>query len=222
MTQYGRPEYWEKRYTNDPEPFDWYQRYSGVKDIVTQYITAESKILNVGAGNSRMSEEMYDDGYQNIVNIDVSQIVTKAMQEKYKDKGPNFKYLCMDARNMDFGDGSFDCVVDKGTLDAVLCGEMSTTNAHKMLSEVHRILTPKGVYICISYGQPDHRLPYLDKPDFEWKILTNNVFKPTISTSITLNNDDKDNPNVHFVYICQKIGVAASSKAGDRGFDKNE
>ena len=38
-----------------------------------------------------MSEEMYEEGFQNIVNIDISSVVIKAMQEKYKDKGPSFK-----------------------------------------------------------------------------------------------------------------------------------
>lgn len=32
----------------------------------------EDKILNVGAGNSKLSEEMYEEGYHNIVNIDIS------------------------------------------------------------------------------------------------------------------------------------------------------
>jgi hypothetical protein len=36
---------------------------------------------------------MFDEGYQNITNIDISQVVVKAMQEKYKDKGPNFKCI---------------------------------------------------------------------------------------------------------------------------------
>jgi 2-polyprenyl-3-methyl-5-hydroxy-6-metoxy-1,4-benzoquinol methylase len=54
-------------------------------------VAPENKILNIGAGNSRLSEEMFDEGFQNIVNIDISPTVTKAMQEKYKDKGPNFK-----------------------------------------------------------------------------------------------------------------------------------
>ena len=31
-----------------------------------------SKILNIGAGNSRLSEEMIDDGYTDIINIDNS------------------------------------------------------------------------------------------------------------------------------------------------------
>ena len=76
--------------------------------------------MNVGAGNSRLSEEMFDEGYHNITNIDISSTVIKAMTEKYKDKGPSFKYLQMDARAMDFPDGSFDTVIDKATLDSVL------------------------------------------------------------------------------------------------------
>jgi hypothetical protein len=38
-----------------------------------------------------MSEEMFDEGYTSITNVDISSVVIKQMQEKYKDKGPNFK-----------------------------------------------------------------------------------------------------------------------------------
>ena len=66
MAQYGKPEYWEDRYQKyyylfiliifhrDKEPFDWYQRYSGIKDIITQYIQPTFQILNIGCGNSSM------------------------------------------------------------------------------------------------------------------------------------------------------------------------
>ena len=53
MAQYGKAEYWEDRYQKDKEQFDWYQRYSGLKDIITQYVQPTYQILNVGAGNSR-------------------------------------------------------------------------------------------------------------------------------------------------------------------------
>jgi hypothetical protein len=53
MAQYGKSEYWEDRYQKDKEPFDWYQRYGGIRDIITQYVQPTFQILNVGAGNSR-------------------------------------------------------------------------------------------------------------------------------------------------------------------------
>jgi hypothetical protein len=33
-----------------------------------------------------MSEDIYDDGYHNITNIDFSSVVVKAMQDKIKDR----------------------------------------------------------------------------------------------------------------------------------------
>lgn len=63
MSQYGKVEYWEERYTKyvmvwwrDPEPFDWYQRFNGLKELIQANIMPEHRILNVGAGNSRLSE----------------------------------------------------------------------------------------------------------------------------------------------------------------------
>jgi hypothetical protein len=79
---------------------------------------------------------------------------------------------------MEFEDGSFDLAIDKGTVDSVLvsylnistikCGESSTTNTTKMISEVHRVLGPKGIYFIVSYAQPEHRLNYLEKPEYDW------------------------------------------------------
>ena len=149
---------------------------------------------------------MYDDGFINSINIDISQVVTKAMMEKYRDK-QTMRFIHMDARNMeDFGDATFDGAIDKGTLDAILCGENSTANAQKMLAEIYRVLAPTGVYIAISYGQPPHRYPYLDKQEFNWEITVHQVQKPTISSTAALATDDRDQPNVHYIYVCKKRG----------------
>ena len=63
---------------------------------------------------------MFEEGYSSITNIDISNVCIKAMKEKYKDKGDNFKYLLMDVKAMDFPEASFDAVLDKATLDSVL------------------------------------------------------------------------------------------------------
>ena len=56
----------------------------------------ESKILIIGAGSSSnilikgISEELYEEGFLNITNIDFSQSVISVMKEKHKEKEPNF------------------------------------------------------------------------------------------------------------------------------------
>lgn len=52
MSQYGRAEYWEERYSRDPGLFDWYQRYFALRELVGANIPIEFRVLNVGSGNS--------------------------------------------------------------------------------------------------------------------------------------------------------------------------
>lgn len=70
-------------------------------------------------------------------------------------------YACHEgnALELDFEDGSFDAVVDKGTLDALLCG--SAEDAHSMVAEMHRVLRKGGVYFQISAEDPEARLELL-------------------------------------------------------------
>jgi 2-polyprenyl-3-methyl-5-hydroxy-6-metoxy-1,4-benzoquinol methylase len=57
-----------------------------LKELIGKYVKQTDRILNIGSGNSRLSEEMHDDGYKQIVNIDFSPICVAAMKEKYKGR----------------------------------------------------------------------------------------------------------------------------------------
>lgn len=54
-----------------------------------------------------------------------------------------------------------------------------------MISEIYRVLSANGVYILVSAGAPEFRNPYLDKPEYDWKIQVVEVPKPTIAAQIT-------------------------------------
>ena len=71
---------------------------------------------------------MYDDGYTNIANIDISSEVIKQMQEYYRDKYPNMPYKRMNVQNLEYEAGTFDAVIDKGTFDSIQCGDGAGTN----------------------------------------------------------------------------------------------
>ena len=99
-------------------------------------------------------------------------------------------------------------MIDKGTFDSILCGDGSGPNAAQMLAEIFRVLSPKGVYICISYGTSDQRLRYFQSTDFDWQLSQHMVAKPTISTSSVVSAQQQDDRNFHYVYILRKVGPA--------------
>ena len=172
--------------------------------MVNQYVKREDLILMAGCGNSRMTEEMFEDGYTSITNVDVSRVVIDQMVERYKDK-PTLQWQQMNVTALDFPDETFDVVIAKATVDAILCGEGSTANIAKMCSEITRVLRPTGVFVIISYGVPDNRLNYIDKEDiYSWTVTTHTVAKPTVSAAAVPSAEDAN--GVHYVYVCSKGG----------------
>lgn len=130
----------------------------------------------LGCGTSRLSEELYDSGFSSITNIDYSPSAIELMSAKHRGK-EGMSWQVVDATALSFPDGYFDAVLDKGTLDSVLCGENSTSNATKMLAETSRVLKAGGNYMVISYGQPESRLTYLEKEDYKWRVTVHTIRK---------------------------------------------
>jgi len=67
--------------------------------------------------------DLYNDGFKNIVNMDYSPVVISNMQRRHKAL-EGVKWVVMDATDMsEFPPCSFDVVLEKGTLDALLVAE---------------------------------------------------------------------------------------------------
>ncbi|BAT91300.1 EEF1A lysine methyltransferase 4 isoform X1 [Vigna umbellata] len=222
---YGDALYWDARYIQEGGSFDWYQRYSALRPFVRNFIPLSSRILMVGCGNAVMSEDMVKDGYEHITNIDISSVAIEMMRRKY-EYIPQLKYLQMDVRDMSlFPDESFDGVIDKGTLDSLMCGTDAPISASQMLAEVCRLLKPGGTYILITYGDPTVRMPHLSRPVFNWKIMLYNIPRPGFQKPESSTPSRKsflepiplsekgllpadfvlEDPDSHFIYVCKKI-----------------
>ena len=154
-------------------------------------------VLNVGCGNSEFSEKMYDDGYKNNYNIDFCKNVIKDMKEHTKDrKGMVFEQ--MDVKNITYKDEMFDLIIDKSTIDSLLCGESSFMNVATMTKEISRVLKTGGYYVIISYGSPEDRMPHLEREHLGFEI---NIY--TIKQQA--GEDGEGNQKPHYVYICKKL-----------------
>jgi len=150
-----------------------------------------------------LSEDMFQDGFQNITDVDFSENAVKIMEDRYKEKNININYLHLDATDMSqFSRGQFSAVLDKGTLDSILCGENAIPIGDKYIREVFRILDDNGTFICISYGDEEHRKGFFTTQD--WSIKVEKIAKPNKIISSNINPEEKDNKNFHYVYIMNK------------------
>jgi ubiquinone/menaquinone biosynthesis C-methylase UbiE len=193
--QYGRFEYWEERYMLRKEPFDWYQEWDGIKDIVTQYVQHSFKILHAGCGRSTLSVQMMNEGYENITNMDISQSAIEDMKSEYNDLP--MQWDVKDVKRMDYPDRSFHAVIEKGLLDSILCGDRSSIMASRMINQVHRVLSAGGVYISITHAPPHWRLDYFDKS--QWAVKSYEISKPRIP-NLVLEDEGR-----HYIYVCSKL-----------------
>jgi len=129
--------------------------------------------LSLLSKNSDLSEDMVKDGFEDVVSIDYSDVVIDQMKERQ----PKLSFAVMDVRKLVYKKSAFDIIVDKGTLDAILCGSESARNADAMLSECHRVLKPGGVFCLVTYGTPQSRISYLEKLKYKWEVEQHTVGK---------------------------------------------
>lgn len=170
---YANPRYWDEYYkkTTEEERFDWYGSWDSpldgttfqpygvgkaitantVGDLVKPYLKTEDKILMFGCGNSDMSEKMYHKGYENIMNIDISESLIEGLRARLAASMPRMQWKYENASGLSFEAEKFDVTIDKGTLDAI---EQNLPLLQAAVKEAHRTLRPGGLFISITF-QPD-------------------------------------------------------------------
>ena len=270
--EYGTKEYWEHRFLTE-ESFEWLLSYIQVRHqlepIFQQYCHIEQKehddqavtsapahydfdksrvrILVVGCGNAPFSCDLYDDGYTNIVNIDYSGTVIQNMQQLHSTSRPNMQWIVMDMTRNTFSNASFDVVIDKAAMDAIMTKERDVWNpnptvihqAYQMCYHISRILQPQGTFVQISLTQPHFRNKYLlhlhandsipsSTDGDEDAVITTTVqysdslVDPTHSNRTSTNNDDttnNHNDDDDDKYYCPQFDWTVQSQVAGRSHD---
>ena len=142
--------YWEERYKTE-ENFDWFCELPSFEYLLFRHLNQTDRILNLGCGNSSLSASLHARGYRNIDNIDFSETVIAKMREQSVAM-PNLKWHVMDMLDLRFDNGSFDVVLDKGNMDALMVDQEDVWNPNqevirrveKALAEVRLLLNNLG------------------------------------------------------------------------------
>ena len=108
--------------------FDWLEGWSDLKEVTLRYclehqdkvgdqaqnsenqenelsereresqMLSNLKVLNLGCGNSILAEDMYDDGIQQVYNMDISAVCIQQMKLRNLKSRPQLKWNVMDVR----------------------------------------------------------------------------------------------------------------------------
>uniref|UniRef100_A0A1I8MCI7 eEF1A lysine and N-terminal methyltransferase homolog n=1 Tax=Musca domestica TaxID=7370 RepID=A0A1I8MCI7_MUSDO len=161
--EFATVDYWNTFFKKRGEKaFEWYGEYLELCEQIHKYIRPNDKILMVGCGNSKLSMDMYDSGFKDVTNIDISDVAIKKMQEINARNRSDMKFLQMDATNMSFDNEQFSVALDKGTLDALFVDDSESTQktVEAYFKEIGRVLRNGGRYVCITLLQ-EHILKYI-------------------------------------------------------------
>jgi SAM-dependent methyltransferase len=193
--KFGEKDYWIKRYEEQKEKnYEWIENYDSLKPIIDNLnIDKNCKILNIGCGNSKFSEELYDNGYINNFNIDYCENVIEFMKLRNVNIRKNIVFEVMNAEKTSYINDYFDCVFDKGTFDSILSCKNSLTHIAKLTYEISRILKIGGIYFLISTGRPENRLDFLNNPHLSFNIKY-----------ICISKIENGREIIHYIYICTK------------------
>lgn len=172
--EYKTLEYWEERYSELESTFDWFKDFSSIEKQLTPLLPCkECSIINLGCGNSLFSQQLFAAGWMNITNVDYSSKCIEYMSHL----APEMQWIICDIFKMDntFAQKSFDCAVDKGTLDALLTVKHDPWDpATELLDEIKlymlqvaKIIKKGGKFIHITFAQPHFRKRFLQVDGLE-------------------------------------------------------
>ena len=204
---------------------EWYVGWRALRPYALDYALRSHRVLLLGIGTSTLGEEMSADGFSRVTAVDYSEPAIERMRKEQENRLRRFRraekrgdfsnaenasspsaptpptafevdYRVMDVTRMTFADNSFDCVLDKATLDT-MCQldddddeeeeetkkggdddafaktkkKSASSRASRMLRESCRALRPGGTYVCVTYGAPSDRMDLFLDLELDWDLI---------------------------------------------------
>ncbi|KAG9396049.1 Methyltransferase domain [Carpediemonas membranifera] len=200
---HSKKAYWDDRFSKMKNTADeWLLSAEDAYELVHPFFRPESEILDLGCGLSALARLLFDKGFHNLTCIDFSHTaVTKAAN---RAEGRTVEHSVMDTTHLYYPSETFDVVIDKGTLDSVLCGSDSFVRASATLQEVYRVLKPNGFFISISQAPPEQRMNHLSTVHLPWEVRHKEV-KAQPGPDVVVRST-----KLH-VYLCTRPGPRSES-----------
>lgn len=137
--------------------------------------STDKPIILLGCGNSRLGEEMAEHGWRGpLIQVDVVSRCIATLAERCAPlvEDGTMDFVEDDATHLSaFDDNQVNAVIDKGLVDALFCAD-EHDQVKDVVSSVHRVLKPGGMFVFFSLSQPKFLMPQMlpkIESQKEWK-----------------------------------------------------
>mmetsp|Transcript_22625 Transcript_22625/g.57564 ORF Transcript_22625/g.57564 Transcript_22625/m.57564 type:complete len:230 (-) Transcript_22625:284-973(-) len=167
--------FWNKQTAAEKEAWqghtDWLCEYPLLQPLIKHHAEKpRSAALFVGSGTSTFPEQLYDGGVREVLVVDASTEVVSQLTRRNEvgsRSGLTFKALDIGAADalpklMPGGRPPYDIVIDKGTVDCLLCErEGGHKRAETAIRTMYEVLKTPAVLVLVSHSPPSDRLDLL-------------------------------------------------------------
>jgi len=149
-------EKYDKIYSKSEPQAEWGMSYNWnfsegmgepLDKVLPRYLKATDRIMILGGGLSQLGSGLWQDGFKDITQIDVSEVAVSKMKADFASFD-GLKFAVQDATDMvDYGTNTFDVVIEKLTFDFLSFYGTDVTRASQ---EALRILKHDGVLLSVT------------------------------------------------------------------------
>jgi len=143
--------HWEQVYaTKDPEQVSWFRPHleRSLEMIERAAPDRRASIVDVGAGQSTLVDDLLGLGYANITVLEISQTALDALKERVGQAGRAVRWICGDVRETVLPEASFDLWHDRAVFHFL-------TEAGQRRAYVERVMSalkPGGSLMVSTFG----------------------------------------------------------------------
>ncbi len=143
--------HWEQVHaTKDPGKVSWFRPHleRSLELIERAAPDRLASILDVGAGQSTLVDDMLGRGYRNITVLEISQTALDALKQRVGQAGSAIRWICGDVTETVLPEASFDVWHDRAVFHFLT--EAGQRRAY--VERVERALKPGGSLIVSTFG----------------------------------------------------------------------
>ena len=122
---YKLKSYWDERFKKE-KTYEWLGTFRVIKEGFERtgidFSCPDQEVLVVGCGNSNFSRDLFLTApHWKIISVDFSAVVVSNMKKRY----PDMCWIEQDMTDLRFPPNSFDLILDKAAMDALVADEGS-------------------------------------------------------------------------------------------------